>query len=310
MRDVIKQSPLVKTAAEAAVLLALADWTTADGRSTYRSVAKLVADTRLGVNGAPHAAVAEVEAAAGGPVGERRRGSEGHALPLPGRAARALRRRGAGVTRTPPPVTVTPTPCHHDTRSETGIREQIRGEYVPTPPPARPASDCQVLDTFSAEWQEHRHNRRRQDEGRRGPRVLPDAGPQEAPGRNGASTPMPSRRRPGNHVWVFHGDSKPVEVNAFYDSWKTACGTAKVPGRLIHDLRRTAIRNLVRAGVSEAVAMKMCGHKTRSIFDRYNVSSEKDLKAASALLSAHHKELAKQAKAGRRTRRHAAIPAT
>jgi integrase len=90
---------------------------------------------------------------------------------------------------------------------------------------------------------------------------------------------------------VFHRAGKPIEW--LYDSWKTACDDANVSGRLLHDLRRTAIRNLVRAGVTEAVAMKMCGHRTRSIFDRYNVSSEKDLKAASTLLGAHHRMLAK-----------------
>jgi integrase len=71
--------------------------------------------------------------------------------------------------------------------------------------------------------------------------------------------------------WVFHRSGKPIE--SFYDAWKSACEAAEVSGRLLHDLRRTAIRNLIRAGVSEAVAMKMCGHKTRAVFDRYNVTS-------------------------------------
>ena len=76
---------------------------------------------------------------------------------------------------------------------------------------------------------------------------------------------------------------------------EAACEAAEVPGRLIHDLRRTAIRNPVRAGVSESVAMKVSGHKTRAIFDRYNVTSEKDLRAAAKLLGAHHKLLARGA---------------
>ena len=82
---------------------------------------------------------------------------------------------------------------------------------------------------------------------------------------------------------VFHRNGKPIR--SFYTAWENACTAAGCPDRIPHDFRRTAVRNLVRAGVPEAVAMKLTGHKTRSVFERYNVTSVSDLHDAARRLN-------------------------
>jgi integrase len=86
--------------------------------------------------------------------------------------------------------------------------------------------------------------------------------------------------------WVFHRAGRPIQY--FRRTWIRACRLAGLPGRLPHDFRRTAVRNLERAGVPRSVAMKLTGHKTESIYRRYAIVAEQDLKDGVAKLAALH----------------------
>jgi integrase len=88
--------------------------------------------------------------------------------------------------------------------------------------------------------------------------------------------------------WVFwhEADGAAAPNVAYQYSWNRACRKAGYPGRLVHDLRRYAARNLIRSGVDQSVAMKLLGHATPSIFRRYNVTDERDLRQAVQNLAA------------------------
>ncbi len=82
--------------------------------------------------------------------------------------------------------------------------------------------------------------------------------------------------------FVFHKEGQ--QITKYDRVWKQACQAAGLPGKILHDCRRTAVRNMVRAGIPERVAMQMAGHKTRSVFDRYHIVSDSDLAEAAKRL--------------------------
>ena len=101
--------------------------------------------------------------------------------------------------------------------------------------------------------------------------------------------------------WLFHRNGKPIKT--FRRSWITACVDAgfehvikntkgkvikKIAERIPHDFRRTAVRNLERAGVARSAAMKMVGHKTESIYRRYAIADESMLQEAGEKLARLH----------------------
>ena len=94
-------------------------------------------------------------------------------------------------------------------------------------------------------------------------------------------------RTPKDYMFVFHNNGRPIKD--LRKSWYKALEKAGIGKKLFHDLRRSAIRQMIRSGVSEHTAMSRSGHKTRSVFDRYDIVDLKDQKEAVAKQEAYLK---------------------
>ncbi len=88
--------------------------------------------------------------------------------------------------------------------------------------------------------------------------------------------------------WVFHWHGKPIGHSL--KGWRRSAEAAGVPELLFHDLRRSAIRNMERAGIPRKIAMSISGHRTESVYLRYDIVSQKDLAIAREKLEAFHIE--------------------
>ena len=119
----------------------------------------------------------------------------------------------------------------------------------------------------------------------------PGARHDEEPGRAGVSLHRHAPRRSWTALWaehealqkagticpfVFHRNGR--RIKSFRGAWANACTAAGYPGLIPHDLRRSAVRNMERAGLSRSVAMQLTGHKTEAVYRRYAITSEADLR--------------------------------
>lgn len=96
-----------------------------------------------------------------------------------------------------------------------------------------------------------------------------------------------AKRKKGRIVaHVFHRNGKPIK--SCVKAWKSACEAVGLQGRLVHDLRHSAVRNLERAGVSRSVAMQLTGHKTEAVYRRYAITAAADLSEGAAKFAALH----------------------
>lgn len=93
----------------------------------------------------------------------------------------------------------------------------------------------------------------------------------------------------GKSEYVFHTKTG-AAIGNYYGAWKRACRKAGHEGIIFHDLRRSAARNLIKSGEAQVTAMKLMGHRTVSMFQRYSIIDDEMLKSAGERLAKFHAE--------------------
>jgi integrase len=90
--------------------------------------------------------------------------------------------------------------------------------------------------------------------------------------------------------WLFPNEHGTDRVKTFYKAWAAALKRAGLPENILfHDLRRTAVRNMIRAGVPRKLAMSISGHKTEDVFERYHIIDETDFEDARQKMEQFHR---------------------
>ena len=140
-------------------------------------------------------------------------------------------------------------------------------------------SEVLTLDWSQVDMRSGLVHRPRHDEGRRGPPVsdhglIAEGAESSEAHEGGRLRARVPRRRPADSQAPLHA------------AWTDACTAAKVDGRIPHDMRRSAVRNLERASIPRKVAMQMVGPRTESIYRRYHIVAEADIHDAGARLDA------------------------
>lgn len=88
----------------------------------------------------------------------------------------------------------------------------------------------------------------------------------------------------------FQDDEPVFDTTNLRKEWKKAIKAAEMPGLLLHDFRRSAVRNMRKQAISENVAMKISGHRTAAIFRRYDIVDSSDVHAATEAVEKAKKE--------------------